>query len=123
MVQAMARAAKHVGRVRDRPFFILDWGLMGLLERRFLNDGRLRPFGSPPELERFMSIHAEMALFLSRCIDCDAEGNINYPIRELKRHVLDMFRKYVNQYQREGKKDFEAIAQKYLDKLNSQWVL
>ena len=123
MVQAMARAAEHVGRVRDRPFFVLDWGFIGLLERRFLNDGRLRPFGSQPELERFMSIHAEMALFLSRCIDCDAEGNINYPIRELKRHVLDMFRKYVNQFHREGKKDFEAIAQKYLDKLNSQWVL
>ena len=123
MVQAMARAAKHVGRVRDRPFFTLDWGFMGVLERHFLNDGRLRPFGSQPELERFMSIHAEMALFLSRCIDCDAEGNINYPIRELKRHVLDMFRKYVNQFHREGKKDFEAIAQKYLDKLNSQWVL
>lgn len=119
MVQSMARATKHVGRIRDRPFFILDWGLMGLLERRFVNDRCIRPFDSEAELERFMSIHAELALFLFCCIDCDEDGNVNYPIRELKIHVLDMFRKYVNQFHREGKKDFETIAQKYLDKLNS----
>lgn len=113
MTQAMARVPAHFGRADGRPYFDGDKYLEIFFDDHFINDGISRRFDSLPEFARFLALNTEMALFL-----CNYDKDLSRtPIEptELKRKTTKMLKGYVDELHREGRKDFERVAQKYLD--------
>ena len=113
MTQAMARVPAHFGRTDGRPYFDCDRSLEMLFDEYFINNNTPRQFKSLSDFARFLALNTEMALFLSN-YDKDPSRTPMEP-GEIKWKTSRMLKKYVEQFQHNGNKDFEKIAQKHLD--------
>lgn len=113
MTQAMARVPAHFGRTDGRPYFDCDRGLERLFDEYFINNNTPRQFESLSDFTRFLALNTEMALFL-----CNYDKDLSRtPVEpgELKRKTTQMLKAYADRLHHEGRKDFERVAQKYLD--------
>ena len=113
MTQAMARVSAHFGRADGRPYFDCDRSLELLFDECFINNNTLRQFESLPDFARFLALNTEMALFLCN-YDKDPSRTPMEP-GEIKWKTSRMLKKYVEQFQHNGNKEFEQVARKYLD--------
>jgi len=113
MVRAMVRALACSSHAGGRSQFDADFVLKHLYDKSFLDYGNIIQLKSQQECERVIATNTGMALFLC-CRHYDEIFRRDIAPEELKRKTSNMLKEYVDQFHRNGNKDFEKIAQKYL---------
>ena len=115
MAQAMACVSNRIDFIQDDLFFELNTGILRLFGGRFFDSGRSCHFASTAEFERFVELHTKTALFLGDCY-CRRNDYDSGMMVWIEYQTFIALRKFVDQFHREGKTDFEQVAQKSLDK-------
>ena len=115
MEKAMANVSNRVDHVQDQLFSDLHCGMKHFLADYFIHRrGRCRQFGTPTDFKRYLAAHTQAVLFIGECY-CRRNEYYNGELPWMESGTFGALKEYVDQYRNEGKKDFEAIAQKYLD--------
>ena len=115
MAKAMANVSNRIDRVQDQLFMDLHWGMRHFLADYFIHRrGRCRQFGTPADFRRYLAAHTQAVLFMGEWY-CRRNEYYNGGLPWMESGVFGALKEYVDQFRNEGKKDFEAIAQKYLD--------
>ena len=119
MAKAMANVSNRVDRVQDQLFMDLHWGMKHFLADYFIHRrGRCRQFRTPTDFKRYLAAHTQAVLFMGECY-CRRNEYYYGELPWMESGAFGALKEYVDQFHNEGKKDFEAIAQKYLD----TWIL
>ena len=114
MTRAMACVSNRVDNIPDAVYRELAGGIEDLFCMQFRACKPRSAFDSLADFENFVALHAKMALFLGN-YSCKRNDYDFVQTAWLEYGTFEVLKRYVDQFHNEGKKDFEAIAQKYLD--------
>lgn len=118
MTRAMACVSNRVDNIPDALYRELTGGIEDLFCMQFRACKPRSVFDSLADFENFVALHTKMALFLGN-YSCKRNDYGFVQTAWIEYGTFEVLKRYVDQFHDEGKKDFEAIAQKYLD----NWIL
>ena len=115
MTRAMACVSNRVDNIPDALYRELAGGIEDLFCMQFRACKPRSAFDSLADFENFVALHTKMALFLGN-YSCKRNDYGFVQTAWLEYGTFEVLKRYVDRFHDEGKDDFEAIAQKYLDK-------
>ena len=118
MMQAMACVSNRVDNIPNALYRELSGGIEDLFCMQFRACKPRSVFDSLADFDNFVALHTKMALFLGN-YSCKRNDYGFVQTAWIEYGTFEVLKRYVDQFHDEGKKDFEAIAQKYLD----NWIL
>ena len=118
MMQAMACVSNRVDNIPNVLYRELSGGIEDLFCMQFRACKPRSVFDSLADFDNFVALHTKMALFLGN-YSCKRNDYGFVQTAWIEYGTFEVLKRYVDQFHDEGKKDFEAIAQKYLD----NWIL
>lgn len=113
MSEAMANVSNRIDQVQNQLFIDLHWGLYCFFMEHFIHGTRRRKFDTSADFERFLAVHMKMALFLGECY-CRRSDYYDAGPMLIEANAFNVLKTCIDSFHRDGKKEFEEIAQKYM---------
>ena len=118
MEKAMANVSNRIDHIQGQLFMDLHWGMMSFFANYFIHGALHRRFDSSIEFETFLATHTRAALFMGECY-CRRNDYCDSLLEWIEIETFRILKALVEKFRKDGRRDFEATAQKFLD----MWVV
>ncbi len=117
MARAMANVSNRIDHVQGQLFIDLHWGMMSFFADNFIHGAVRRQSATSIDFETFLATHTRAALFMGECY-CRRNDYSDSLLEWIEIETFRTLKALVEKFRKDGRRDFEAIAQKFLD----MWV-
>ena len=117
MERAMANVSNRIDHVQGQLFIDLHWSMMSFFADNFIHGAVRRQSATSIDFETFLATHTRAALFMGECY-CRRNDYSDSLSEWIEIETFRTLKALVERFRKDGRRDFEAIAQKFLD----MWV-